>query len=60
MYSNFFYFSPELMQEVVSSPDLFVIQVEMDIYAMLKKVPNAIKCLLENKLHRVIYKIKST
>ncbi|XP_074650673.1 germ cell-less protein-like 1 [Tubulanus polymorphus] len=29
--------SPELMTDLISSPDLFVMHVEMDIYTMLKK-----------------------
>ncbi len=29
------------MEALICSPDLFVVQVEMDIYTMLKKVPYA-------------------
>ena len=35
-----------LLEELLASPDLFVMQVEMDIYTMLKKV----RCVLRNNL----------
>ena len=31
-------FSVTLMEKLIRSPDLFVVQVEMDVYTMLKKV----------------------
>lgn len=34
----FFFFSINLMKQLISSSNLFVMQVEMDVYTALKKV----------------------
>ena len=39
----FIFFSIDLMKELVYSPSLFVMQVEMDVYSTLKKVFSVLK-----------------
>ena len=35
-------YSTELLAEILASPDLYVMQVEMDVYTLAKRVSHAI------------------
>jgi len=50
VYKLYIFYSCALMEKLVLSDNLFVIQVEMDLYSMLKKV-----ICLSSKCARVVY-----